>query len=97
MPLRAQGVSTIWFWFVRARTSTPSNNAKKNVLFLTIGPPMLPVNSWVLFQSALVGLNAPVLGSTCLLLVHELASSALFRAFHTPLPRIWLVPERVRN
>ena len=83
MPLRAHGVSTMGFWFVRARTITSSNNVKKNVLFLTIGPPMLPVNWCVLFQFGADGFHPPVLESNCRLLVQVLASSPVFRANQT--------------
>src|SRR5882724_12564806 len=97
MPFRAQGVSTIGFCVVRALTTTPLSNAKKSVLFLTIGPPRLAVYSWVLVQFGTVGFQAPVLESTCLLLLQVLASSAEFVADHTRLPVYRFVPDRVRN
>src|SRR5712691_1480712 len=87
MPFRAHGVSTMEFGVVRLFTRRLSHSAKKNVLFLTIGPPKLPVNWWLLLQSGFVGLHPPVLGSTCLLLFQVLASRALFRTDHTPVPR----------
>jgi len=43
-PFLAQGVRTIEFGVVRPFTNNESHNPKKKVLFLTIGPPMLPVN-----------------------------------------------------
>src|SRR5678815_540224 len=97
MPLRAHGVRTTGFCVVLALTITPSYRAKKNVLFLTIGPPMLVVNSWALVQFGLIGFQAPVLESIALLLDQVLASSAEFVADHTKLPVYRFVPDRVRN
>src|SRR5437867_6260444 len=97
MPFRAHGVSTVGFCVVRALTITPSNNAKKNVLFFTIGPPRLAVYSCALVQFGLVGFQAPVLESTARLLLQVLASNAEFVADHTRLPLYRFVPDRVRN
>src|SRR5215468_5351233 len=97
IPFRAHGVSTIGFCVVRALTFSPSNNPKKNVLFLTIGPPRLRVYWCVLVQFGVVGFQAPVLESTVLLLLQVLASKAEFVADHTTLPEYRFVPERVRN
>ncbi len=74
------------FGVVRPLTRGLSHSAKKNVLFLTIGPLMLPVNWWLLAQSGAVGFHAPVAGSTCLLLYQVFASNALLRTAHTPVP-----------
>src|SRR5262245_10779193 len=97
IPFRAHGVSTIGFCVVRPLTITPSNNAKKNVLFLTIGPPRLALYSCVLVQFGAVGFQAPVLASMVLLLAQVLASRAEFVADHTRLPVYRLVPDRVVN
>src|SRR2546423_13720531 len=78
---------------VRCRSNCWSHNAKKNVLFLTIGPPRLAVYSFSFCQFGFPGVHTP--RTTCLLLLHVLASSAEFRTFHTALPRNWLVPDRV--
>ncbi len=75
----------------------PSHSAKKNVLFLMIGPPKLSVYWFLLVQSLGVGFHAPVLGSTALLLAQVLASNAVFRTDHTALPLNWLVPDRVKT
>src|SRR5688572_14803259 len=97
MPFRAHGVSTCGFCSARSLTITPSNSAKKNVLFLTIGPPRLPMNWFLLVQSLGVGLHPPVLGSTALLFTQVLASNALFRTNHAALPLSWLVPDFVKT
>src|SRR5262245_26939821 len=97
MPFRAHGVSTSGFCVVRPLTLSPLNNAKKNVLFLTIGPPRLAVYSCVLVQFGAVGFHAPVLESTVLLLAQVLASNAELVPAHTRLPVYRLVPDRVRN
>src|SRR6185503_5438826 len=86
MPLRAHGVSTSGFCVVRSLTLKPLNNAKKNVLFLTIGPPRLAVYSCVFFQLGTVGFHAPVSAATVRLFAQVLASNAEFVAAHTRLP-----------
>src|SRR6185295_17539540 len=97
MPFRAHGVSTNGVWVVRWLMINPSNSAKKNVLFLTIGPPTLAVYWFRLTQSARVGLHNPVVGLRVRLLAQVLASNALFRADQTALPLNWLVPDRVKT
>src|SRR5882672_9203804 len=86
MPFRAQGVNTMTFRRVRLLLIRPSHNPKKNVLFLTMGPPALTEYSFRLFQSVGMAFHAPVFGSTWRLLFHVLASSALFRMDHTAAP-----------
>src|SRR5262249_56582459 len=66
----------------------PSNMPKKNVLFLMIGPPNVPVYWWRLNH---VG------ESPCRLLDQEFALSAEFRTFHVTPPRNWFVPDFVRT
>src|SRR5688572_31083127 len=97
MPFRAHGVSTIVFGVVRALAITPSYNAKKNVLFRTIGPPRLMVYSCALVQFGLVGFHAPVFESIARLLLQVLESNAEFVADQTRLPVYRFVPDRVRN
>ena len=68
---------------MRPFTRAMSHSAKKKVLFLTIGT---AVASGELMGVAPIGLGripGSRRGSTCLLLFHVLASSALFRANHT--------------
>ena len=84
MPFLAQSVSTIGRTVCRCRSNCLSKSVKKNVLFLMIGPPALPVNSLRLIQVCSPGLATPL--TTCLLLTHVLASSAEFRMNHAPLP-----------
>src|SRR5262245_34760367 len=67
----------------------PFQSAKKKVLFCTIGPPTLPVYSWMFDQLRVVGVPATRL------LAHVLGSNAVLVAFHTRAPRNRLVPDRV--
>src|SRR5262245_46140034 len=97
IPFRAHGVSTVVFCVLRLLTISPFQSPKKNVLFLTIGPPRLAVYSCVLVQSGRVGFQAPVFESIVLLLAQVLASKAELVADHTRLPEYRFVPERVRN
>src|SRR5438552_6906306 len=91
MPLRAHGVSTVAFTFVRPAGSKPSQSAKKNVLFFTMGPPTLPVY-WLRF------VHDRVAGTGCtLLFAHVLGSSALLRMFHTAAPWNLFVPDLVET
>src|SRR5262245_25591057 len=80
---------------VRVRLILWSHNAKKNVLFFTIGPPPLTVYWFVFLQSIGVGLGFPVRGSRLLLFSQLLADIAVFRLFQTAAPLNWFVPERV--
>src|SRR2546428_37880 len=93
MPFLAQSVSTAGLMVLRWRSNCCDQSAKKNVLFLMIGPPRLAVYSFRFTHAGLPGVHTP--RTICLLLTQVLASSAEFRTFHTPLPRNSLVPERV--
>ena len=77
MPFLAQSVSTTGLCIVRCRSNCWSHNAKKNVLFLMIGPPRLTVSWFRLIHVGLPGVQTP--RTICLLLLHVLASSAEFR------------------
>src|SRR3989442_14916568 len=85
MPFRAQSVSTTGLIVWRCRSNCWSYNVKKNVLFFTIGPPTLPVNSFRLIQVASPGFHTPL--TTCLLFCQVFASRTEFRMNHAPLPR----------
>src|SRR5262245_66547877 len=95
MPWRAVSVSTGVVTVVRMRLILWSHNAKKNVLFFTIGPPPLTVYWLVFLQSIGVGLGFPVSGSRLLLFSQLFADSAVFRLLHTADPLNSFVPERV--
>ena len=49
-PFRAQGVRTVAYVLARPRLKFMSHKAKKNVLFLMIGPPALMVPWLILLQ-----------------------------------------------
>ena len=72
IPFRAHGVSTVALLFVRVDGNKPFHRKKKNVLFLTIGPPMLPVYSFRLVQAGTMAFGC------ARLLTHEFGSIALF-------------------
>src|SRR5262249_9346434 len=84
IPFLAQSVSTMGLTVVRSRSICWSHSVKKKVLFLTIGPPRLPVYWLRLNQLGWPGVQTPLM--TCLLLLHVFASSFEFRIFHTALP-----------
>ena len=73
MPFRAQGVSTVALMLLRVLGSRPSHRKKKNVLFLTIGPPMLPVYCFRFVQGGTMAFGC------ARLLAHVFGSIALFR------------------
>src|SRR5437868_6277236 len=89
MPFRAHGVSTVALELLRVAGSRPSHRAKKNVLFLTIGPPTLPVYSLRFVQAGTIAVGC------ALLFTHELGSIALFRMLYTNAPVNLFVPDRV--
>src|SRR5688572_23359082 len=91
MPFRAHGVSTTGFWLLRDAGSRPFQRAKKNVLFLTMGPPKLAVYSLRLVQLRVTGVPA------LRLFAHVFGSRAELVTFHTAEPRYWFVPDFVRS
>src|SRR5262249_35105262 len=100
MPLRAQGVRTVVWVLLRWWLVLKSNNVKKKVLFLTMGPPKLIVPWCVLDQSGSIALGTVPGGDPggtdwFRLFPHELGSSAVLRTVHTALPVYLFVPERV--
>ena len=93
IPLRAVSVRTVLVWRIRDLEICWSHSTKKNVLFWTIGPPMLIVYSLRLNQFGCVGFQTPL--TTSLLFPHVFASRALLDTLHTAAPEYLLVPERV--
>jgi hypothetical protein len=89
MPRLAHGVKMVALMFSRFLGNRPFHKAKKKVLFLTIGPPMLSVYSFTFRHGRVAG------SGWTRLLAQVFGSRALFCAFHTAAPRNRLVPERV--
>jgi hypothetical protein len=71
---------TVGFSMLRPAGSSPFHSAKKNVLFLTMGPPTLPVYSLRFVQLRVSG------SPFTRLFAHVFGSSALLRTFHTAAP-----------
>src|SRR5207244_12391293 len=86
-PCRAVSVRIVLLTVSRCAPSCPSTRPKKNVLFLTIGPPRLAVYCCRLYQKGLMPWR---------LFDHEFASKTELRMFQVRPPWNRFVPDRVR-